>query len=221
MPPDQDDTSDPKVKDFIDAATEAQLARWFGLPSFAQLPDAAAEPAAPEDPEMAAVREQRARAIAAIDPVLVEEHRRRTDVPDRLIQFKPQLEVRVDPAMAFIDLDMIERQYRLAEPRAVEIPQELQDDLRDCTPQALLRDLHRPELDFDKTFEVVDHAAAQRLDIVAEVALAMATSWKLPPLQDSPFREAYALMIELRAERRQSWPALFAAQPLHNRRVVE
>ena len=33
------------------------------------------------------------------------------------------------------------------------------DQLEDNTPQALLRDLHRPEIDFQKTFDIVDMAA--------------------------------------------------------------
>ncbi len=216
-----DDAGDPKVKDLIDAATAATLAKWFGLPSFTELADKGVAPAEVEDPEMVAVREQREKAIAAVDPVLVEEHRRRTDRPDRLIQFKAVIDVRVDPDIALLDLGMIERQHLIAEPREVAISQQLQDDLRDCTPQAILRDLHRPELDFEKTFEVIDYAAEQRLDIVRAVAEAMATSWKLPPLSASPFREAREAMEAIRTERRLPWPALFAAQPLPNRRFVE
>jgi hypothetical protein len=111
---------------------------------------------------------------------------------------------------------MLERQRSVAEPREIELPEELQDDLRECTPQALLRDLHRAELDFDKVFERVDMSAEQRFDIVAAVAQAMATRWTLPPLRRSPFYEARALILELRDDRHRPWTDI----KMPNRRVT-
>jgi len=212
-----DNQEDKKVKDLIDAATRAELDRWFNLPSFDQLADRGVTPAPPpEDPEVAAVRKRRAEAIAAVDPALVEAHRRRTEPRDDLIKFKAIIDVRIDPTIALLDLTMIERQHSVAEPREVELPQELQDDLRDCTPQALLRDLHRPEIDFEKLFEIVDMSAEQRFDIVAAVAQAMATRWTLPPLGRSPFHEARALILELRDDRHRPWTEI----KMPNRRVT-
>lgn len=211
------DNDDPKVKDMLDAATRAELEHWFGLPSFEQVADGAA-PASTEDPDIVEIRERRERAIAAVDPALLEAHRRRTEPPDDLLRFQASLEPRVDPDVALFDFAMADRQLTIAEPREVEIPEQLRDDLKDCTPQALLRDLHRPELDFEKTFEVIDIAVEQRLDIVAEVATAMATRWQLPALEGSPFRQAREIMQQLRIERRRSWPEWFAEQPLPNRR---
>lgn len=215
MAPPDDDDIDPKVKDLIDLATQAELQKWFGLPSFEELADKGVPPPA-EDPDVVAVREQREKAMAAIDPALLEAHRKRTEPPE--LQFKPTIELRVDPSVALLDLGMIERQHVIGEPREIEIPEAIHDDLAERTPQAILRDLHRPELDFEKIFEVVDYGAEQRLDIVAEVAAAMATSWKLPRLEGSPFREAREIMADLKAERRRSWPELLAAKPLPNRR---
>lgn len=216
MAPDDDDR---KVKDLIDAATREELAKWFGLPSFQELEERGEAVAPPEDdPEVLAVRQRRDAAIAAVDPALLAAHARRTEPPEDLIRFKPLIEVRVDPSVASLDLAMIDRQHTIAEPREVEIPEALREDLRECTPQALLRDLHRPELHFDKTFEVVDMAAEQTLDIVAAVKEAMATSWKLPPLTALPSHEARAAMLALKAEHRSSWPALLGAKPLPNRR---
>jgi hypothetical protein len=214
------DDIDPKVKDLLDAATVADLERWFKLPSYQELGDKGAV-VEELDPEIVAVRERREKAIAAVDPALVEAHRKRVEPREDLLCFKSTIELCVDPSVALLDITMVERQISLAEPREVEISEELKDDLRDCTPQAMLRDLHRPELDFEKKFEIVDMAAEQRLDIVAMVADAMATNWKLPPLGGSPFREAREIMAELKAEHRQSWPALFMAHPLPNRRWVQ
>ena len=44
---------------------------------------------------------------------------------------------------------------------------DLEDAVRERTPQALLRDLHRPELYFDKSFQRVDMIADYRVDIAA------------------------------------------------------
>jgi hypothetical protein len=213
------DPEDKKVKELIDAATRAELERWFGLPSYQELADRGITPPEPppEDPEMIAVRERRDQALAAVDPALIEAHRRRTDPPPDLIRFKPLIDVRVDPSIALLDLSMIERQHTVAEPRQRELSMELQDDLHDCTPQALLRDLHRPELDFNKTFEVVDMAAGQRFDIVAAVADAMRTRWTLPPFGPTPLQQARTLLRELRDDRHAPWTDI----KIPNRTVTE
>jgi hypothetical protein len=202
------DDDDKKVKDLLDAATRAELERWFGLPSFEQLADRGAvprPPPEPEDPELVEVRRKRAEAIAAVDPAIIESHRRRIEPSRSLVSFKEVVVLRADPGIARLDLAMIGRLGAIAEPREVEIAEPLRDDLRDCTPQALLRDLHRPETEFPKVFEIVDAAATQRLDASAAVASAMATRWTLdlPPL--SPMQQAYAFSTELRDERRRPW----------------
>jgi hypothetical protein len=211
---------DRKVKDMLDPQTRADLERWFALPSFEQVADSGAATGPPdEDPEIAAVRERREKAIAAVDPQLLAAHIARMTACEDMAVFAYTLETRVDPDMAMVDRVLIDRQIAIADPREIELPPEMEDDLRECAPQAILRDLHRPEVDFEKTFEIVDVAAEQRLDIVAEVSAAMATSWRLPELPPSPFVEGRALLAELRAERRQPWPKLLATANLPNRRV--
>lgn len=218
MSTDDDDTGlPPKVKDLIDAATRAELERWFGLPSFQEVEEARAE-APPEDPDIVAVRERRQKAIEAVDPAMLEAHRRRTDPPDDLIRFKPAIDIRVDPEVALLDHAMIDR-VAIAEPREVEISEELRDDLKDCTPQALLRDLHRPEQDFDKVFEVVDFAAENRIDIAQIVHEVMAATYKVAGTPTNVFREGREILRELRASRHETWtPERLANLP--NRRVT-
>src|SRR5688572_22019300 len=75
-----DDDDDRRVKDLVAAAkagdenidpqTAADLARWFGLPSFTQVEEGEVKPrpVKPEDPEVVARREAVARATAAVDP---------------------------------------------------------------------------------------------------------------------------------------------------------
>jgi hypothetical protein len=214
---------EPKVKELlagaslesvVDEAAQRELEKWFQLPSF----DQAAEARSDEDPEVAEVRERRARACAAVDPALLETIHVRTEVtPETLLRFEARIDVRIREDIALFDYAMAEKGHAIAEPREVEIDDELKDDLREVTPQALLRDLHRPETEFDKLFEVVDMAAEQRFDIVAEVATAMATSWKLPPLGPSPFEEERRGLALDRENRRRPWTEL----PMSNRRVSE
>lgn len=199
------DHDDKTVKQLLDAATRAELERWFGLPSFEQLADEGKQPATPpEDPEFAEIRKRRETAIAAVDPGLLESLRRRSEVPPDLLQFKAAIDIHVDPSIARFDLGMVERQTAHVEPREVEIPSELEDDLKDVTPQALLRDLHRPELTFDKVFEMFDPLAEERVYVAKLVDEAMATPHRVTTVL-APFREGRALLLELRAARSQPW----------------
>jgi hypothetical protein len=219
MAPDDDD--DPKVKQLLDPATEADLARWFNLPSFTQL---AEQPKPPPtegvDEEMQAVIERRAKVLAEIDPRLLESIDYRVEGrPATLLKFKAMIDVRVDQDFGTLDERMIERAASIADERWRELSDELKEDLKECTPQALLRDLHRAELQFDFQFEHVDIAAEQRLDIVAEVKSAMATSWKLPPFAQSPLIESTAIIAGVREQRRRKWTEFLADLP--NRQVTE
>jgi hypothetical protein len=213
MPPPDDKSDDIKVKqlldgdksmaDVVDLATQRELQKWFELPSFEQV--GAQQPIA-EDPELVEGRERRAKACAAVDPLFLELIHVRTEVtPETLLHNTFHIDVHVDPSIVQFDIDAVERQLQHAEPREVEISEELKDDLKDCTPQALLRDLHRPELMFEKLFEVIDIAAEQKLDIVAEVDAAMKMNLKLPPLGLSPFEEERRLLVQDRANRRLPW----------------
>lgn len=198
------DNDDTKVKDLLDAKTRAELERWFGMPSFEQLADrGVAPPPAPaeEDPAIVARAKRVQDALAAADPRFLEAHRARTAPADHLLNFKAAIDVHVDQNITLFDIAMAERQQSIAEPRERELPEELRDDMKECAPQALLRDLHRPELQFDKVFEVVDIAAEQRVDIVALVAEVMRTKWTLPGFAATPLQDARTLLAQLREDR--------------------
>ena len=210
------DTDDKTVKELLDTGTRAQLERWFGLPSFEQLADEGKTPAAPEeDPDLVEARKRRDAAIAAVDPVLLEAHRQRVQPVRPLSRFEAVIDVRVDPDIALLDLTMAAR--ALAEPREYELPGDLQKDLKDCTPQALLRDLHRAELDFEKRLEYVDALSELRVNGSGIVAETMATSWAACPPARSAVFEARAILIECRAQRRRPWTEI----KMPNRRVTE
>jgi hypothetical protein len=205
-PNDNDKKVDQTVKELIDSATRAELARWFGLPSYEALAEQGVQPEPPpEDPRFAERRKRQDTALAAIDPALVEAHRRRTEGLADTIKPPADVTLHIDPSIMQLDMAMIAQRGAIAEPRDFQRPPDLEDALRDCTPQALLRDLHRPELYFSKDFQRVDLMESYRIDIAASIDEVMATSTRLPPPQTPLFDEGYALLQELRAERKQPW----------------
>lgn len=214
------DDDDKRVKDILDAGELASLERWFGLPSFEQLAEREKAGELELDPEIAEVRKRREAAMAAVDPALLARILYRVEEgPETLRSFEALIDVHVKEDVGLFDSSMVDKGFSIAEPREVEISDELRDDLKECTPQALLRDLHRPETFFDKTFEIVDAAAEQRVDIVAEVAAAMKTSWALPRLDIAPWNDCIRELREARVDRYRSWSHVLADLP--NRRVSE
>ena len=209
--PDDNDQDDRKVKEML----EADLARWFTLPSIEQVEEQQAAEA-PTDAEMEQVIERRAKACAAVDPTLVTAIHERTDEnPRDLICFKPELEVQPYD-LGIVDESLVAK--IAAEPRMYGLPPELKDDMRDCTPQALLRDLHRPELEFTREMEVIDIAAETRVN-VAEVVESVMTMRFKPDRRVSPLVETDRILAELRQRRRKSWLEGIATLP--NRTVQE
>jgi hypothetical protein len=140
---DPDDVTDPE--------TASQLAEWFTRPSFEQL----GEKEAPVvDPEMEARRLVQQRALAAVEPALLAHAERHRGAADSLLHFTANLELRVGTVdISAIDPVLLARAGAIADERSVELPHQLADDLNDCTPQALLRDLHRPEFEFAIRYE--------------------------------------------------------------------
>lgn len=229
-----DDSKDPTIKKLIaqsvatgeplgalvDAVTAQQLERWFGLPSFTQVEQGDVVVADTEDADLSELRVRRARAIDAIDPALLATIASR--FPEQgLGKFELLIKQTVDLSLAMIDLAMIENKMSIAEPREYERPEDIEDQLKDASPQAMLRDLHRPETEFYKQFEIVDVAADQRLDGIAEVATAMSTNWKLPPMTMSHSIEFAKQLDEAKTERSKPWRDIPSRVALPNRKVTE
>lgn len=188
----------------LDAQTQADLARWFSLPSFQELEDRGVKPKeAFDDPEVVAIAARRAQIVAEIDPALVDGiHATYEQRAWELLKFTPNIDVHVRTDLVKFDAEaaaQIGNTFRLVDLREREIWDDLREDMRDVTPQALLRDLHRPEMFFDKLFERVDYGAEQRMDIVAAVAEAMRMDLKLPPFGRTPFQDVTIALREDRA----------------------
>jgi hypothetical protein len=216
-----DERKDPTVKELlgnrgqleevVDAETAARLARWFAQPATEAPP-----PAEDADPEMTEARERRAQAIANVDPRFVDAVYARHAVPPDLVKFEGTLEVRIAEISVF-DERMIERRW--PEPREVEISEDLRDDLRECTPQALLRDLHRAETYFDKQLELIDFASEARADASKTVAEMMRTSWTIARFELTAWEEGHVALDNMRAEREQRWDVVVERGNLPNRKA--
>lgn len=190
----------------IDAATRQQLEAWFGVPSYTAMEEAGTPVAPPIDADMERVQKQREAAMAAIDPSLLDALRTRAERCNTMPKFVGTIDIgnglRIDETMPLLDATMVERVGSIADPREVELSEDLRDDLKDCTPQALLRDLHRAVIDFEKTFETNDLMLAHRVDVAGLVTEVMSTRWSLPPPGMPLFTEGTQLLREVAALRR-------------------
>jgi hypothetical protein len=135
----------PKFEDIIDQALIDRLTRWFGEPDAA--PNPAPEPPEPPDDGDDAAKEDealRAAVAAAIFPDLLERLEQRADIRSLLFfPSAPGLVVERDVRRSRPDANAPLRSYEPDEYRV----EGLRAVMRECAPQALLRDLHRPERD--------------------------------------------------------------------------
>jgi hypothetical protein len=230
-----DDPKDPKVKalverdqsqpldQFVDPATAAQLERWFGLPSFAQVEAGEVELVESEDPEVVAVRERRKRIAEEINPVLLAEIEHRLTPPDDLIKFSATIEP-LEAKIALFDPSYFESRSSIAEERIYDQPEDIHEAIKENTPQALLRDLHRLEVDFDQPSDgftnMEDEPPPEPLlvDVAAQVERIMTTRFRFVP---TAALEVTRLLDESRNEIQRSWVDIAKNGRLYNRRVSE
>ncbi|MBL9016902.1 MAG: hypothetical protein JNL83_22125 [Myxococcales bacterium] len=214
------DDDDKRVKDILGEASMADLQRWFGLPSYTQLEEEGKADELPADDPYKEARERRERALAAIEPWFLGAIEARAEKPWTVLTFKPLIDVKVREDVAMFDASVAVARLA-ADPREVERPEDIEESLNECTPQALLRDLHRVESFFEKQYEVYDAEAHQRFNVVDEVAQVMATDLTLPPLDDLPGTNLKALMADVLEERALPWTELPKRNRMVNRRIVE
>lgn len=205
-----DSPEEPRVRDFlagrassdaIDPETAAKLASWFDLPSFAQAEeDAARAQAAAEvaDPTHNPVAQRRRAAMANVDPrmlAFVDWH----EAAAIALHRKPPPS-RWERRMLLFD----ERQMaNIPDPDnlpEVEVPMALKKDLKICTPQASLRDLHRPDKQFyanlKSPFEDEDGNEPPPLDPMEPVRAALRSSHRVGTI-DTATVAGTASFIEL------------------------
>jgi hypothetical protein len=188
---------EPRVRDLLargetpavqDPALVAQLAAWFGLPSFEQLEDQAAAAAPPHEPSaVEKVQERRREVLAQIDPALLAHVTRHSGVAEQLRPAEPAPRPWEGRVTAF-DPSQVPPELTEDDWREVEIPNELRKDLKIATPQAFLRDLHRPEKEFyvrmQSPWDDFDPDEAQaEMDVMAPVRDALRRDYRVGTTQ--------------------------------------
>jgi hypothetical protein len=211
-----------------------QLSRWFGLPSFTQLAeDGAAVPGdgdsgdaiadfdgifanipgfyiAPE--EIKKTQEARQRALAAVEPAMLDRLERHLGTGDALRVFRPSLEVRVEP-------ERFERRFvtnAAVDVTEVAPPEWLADALGQNVPQALLRDLHRPV--YERPIDEGDPFAEPEppFDPLRDVRAVVATRYHFTTVQHG-LPVAREGLDELAAIKASRWSEIRT----HNRRIAD
>jgi len=191
-----------ELQEELDPETIAQLARWFGLPSFTELAEQEAESA-----QDAAWREKREKIEAAADPALMAHLGELSRVGDGLRQITGSVAVHVEAPIECLDPTFSERFGAVADAREIEIPWEIEDELKQCTPQAILRDLHRPEENFFAQMELQEPPAMPPSDAMREIREIMTTSFHFAPPASTSARIRTA-QEDLRWMRGTDWGAL-------------
>lgn len=139
---------DADASDAIDPAMIERLEAWFAGPATgfpppaAEKPKRALPPEGPQPPEDDRQR-QRERAIAAVDPRLLERLERQGDRSASMLEPLPPPKLTPDAGIAGFDFSVWGLQG-IGDPREIERPDDIQHAVQERTPQAVLRDLHRP-----------------------------------------------------------------------------
>jgi hypothetical protein len=140
--------------DKLDPALIARLEAWFGAPTTAQAPPP--PPARRRSAEEIELERARRRALEALEhSALAARLEQRGHSLATLVRPLPPVRLSIERSVTKFDL----ARWRLLEtgPREVERPDDLWDALAERTPQALLRDLHRPVMYFDEVeFEQIE-----------------------------------------------------------------
>lgn len=197
-----------EVEEQLDPRTMAELASWFSRPSRVEVEESLEALQRPRLDELdaiaklgmamgmmtleesAAQKEARANALAAVEPAMIALLERHNHTPERLLQPLPEVALHIDesvvPAWIRAQLSTDDDEGpRIGEPRLLhrspDIDKLLDDD---NAPQAVLRDLHRPEQSFDRTFQPAFPPPPEEEDMTH--ALRDALRWRPEPL---PARE--------------------------------
>ena len=182
--------------------TIAQLAAWFGLPSFQELEEQRAGEAVVESERDVEIREMEDKIAAVVDQALlarIESWRGAGDTMfDEIIP--PELHL-VDDIRAS-DGAFADRLGVVAEERSIERPRWVDEELSDNTPQAVLRDLYRPETTFAKYLRIGDPEPgfAEVLADIRTTATARYTVRPEPPIRDL-IADAFAELRHWKAAR--------------------
>ncbi|MCE9571681.1 MAG: hypothetical protein K8W52_00855 [Deltaproteobacteria bacterium] len=195
----------------LDPATIAQLASWFGLPSYTELEERAA--AAPEEnADDKYWREIREKVAAAVEPAMIERVASKVTSADRLLQVHELAPMTTEVPVLLHDERFSDQVGMASEPRVLELSHEHLGDLNECAPQAILRDLYRPEADFCEPCTWREPWGTAPPDDLIEVREIMKLRFPMPPWI-KPVAEYLEAVADMRAWKAKDWGALPIPRP--------
>lgn len=212
------DDDDKRVKDMLGDASMADLQRWFGLPSYTELEEKGKTAELPPDDPYKEAREKRDKALSAVEPWFLAAIHQRHEKPWTLLMYEQTIDVKLRLDMALFDDSMVTARGA-ADPREMQRPEDIEDQMQDVTPQALLRDLHRVESFFEKQYEVQGDAEQHKL-FADDAAEMMKTDLKLR-LDVLPGTDLRVIMADTIDERKRPWAELPKRNRMPNRRIQE
>ena len=201
------------LEERLDPETVRQLAAWFGLPSYQQLEEERAAANAPtEDSERAAeIREMEAKIDAVVDRELLDRIFSWPTAGDAMFDEIVPPELHLRERLLLSDERFSEVLGAIGEPREVQIPRELEEDLQECTPQAMLRDLYRPEPQFDK-YLTYGEPEPTPASLIADIRTIACADYTVRPEPSARTRYEDAL-AELRRVKALPWGDLSKPKP--------
>lgn len=214
----------------LDPAERAELESWFARPSRVvveeRLDEArlAAEDAANDEylarlgfggssQQLRAEAEARNKRLAELSAAvypwmydLLERHARAGAAHRELVPPAPV----IDLSITRLRVPDEEELATIGEPRTYQPTPDVADALGVSVPQAVLRDLHRPVEEFERTLVRSDADEAATVDAHREVLTAL--DWRPEPVTwESPMAEARTAHREFHTGIAESWPAMVAA----------
>ncbi len=180
----------------LDPSVRAELESWFARPSALVVNEQreAAEQAPPDtltlgfgdgmDAQLAAEAAERKKrvdaAAAVIFPWMYDMLERHTRSAERHREIVPPTPV-LDPSILAVAVPAEEEMATIGEPRVYELSREIEAALGEAAPQAVLRDLYRPETEFSIQLTAPDDASDQPTDAHREVLAAL--DWRPEPVE--------------------------------------
>jgi hypothetical protein len=196
---------DSDVQAMLDPSTAAELAKWFGLPSFSELAERgeappSAEPSSSENALFAEQLKAREAAMSAAQPAFLDSIER-WHLRNAQVRHDDSTAERALEKFAHVTTVIEQFAHRMVVqlPTDRERPYDLDDAVRTCTPQALLRDLFRPAEVFPRYLQL-----ESTREPVFEHKPKVSTYFHMPVAQSftsgfAELRESLTLIRELHA----------------------
>lgn len=192
--------------EYLDNDQIAQIVHWFGLPSIDPVADAKVPDRDEGKGEAARTLRRRAEVSEHVEPAMIARMERHVGDGDAIMRVQPEPKRPWErPHLSVVDESLVPPPFDENEQREIYIPDQLARDLRIRTPQAALRDLHRPETYFDIRYQLPwdDGYEPPGADPMAPIRAIIRQDYR--PAAPTAVRTACAALEALRATLAAPW----------------